>query len=84
MIARHIESPPELEERLGMLKGNYYHLDMSFDQMMFFRPLPELANYTTPIAGLVLTGAGTHLGGSALEMPGRNCKICSLKRIDIV
>jgi beta-carotene ketolase (CrtO type) len=73
IIARHIESPPELEERLGMLKGNYYHLDMTFDQMMFFRPLPELANYTTPIAGLFLTGAGTHPGGSVSGMPGRNC-----------
>ncbi len=73
IIARHIESPPELESRLGMLKGNYYHLDMTFDQMMFFRPLPELANYKTPIAGLYLTGAGTHPGGSISGMPGRNC-----------
>jgi beta-carotene ketolase (CrtO type) len=73
IIARHIESPPELEERIGVLKGNYYHLDMSFDQMMFFRPLPELANYQTPIEGLFLTGAGTHPGGSISGMPGRNC-----------
>lgn len=73
IIARHLESPPELEARTGMVKGNYYHLDMTFDQMMFFRPLPELANYTTPIANLFLTGAGTHPGGSISGMPGRNC-----------
>ena len=73
IMARHIESPPELEDRLGVLKGNYYHLDMSLDQMMCFRPLPELANYTTPIAGLYLTGAGTHPGGSISGLPGRNC-----------
>ncbi|PSF37248.1 NAD(P)/FAD-dependent oxidoreductase [Aphanothece hegewaldii CCALA 016] len=73
IIARRVESPPELEERVGVLKGNYYHLDMSFDQMMFFRPLPELANYQTPIEGLFLTGAGTHPGGSISGMPGRNC-----------
>lgn len=72
-IARHIESPPELEQRIGVSKGNYYHLDMTFDQMMFFRPLPELANYTTPIEGLFLTGAGTHPGGSISGLPGRNC-----------
>jgi beta-carotene ketolase (CrtO type) len=35
--------------------------------------LPELANYETPIAGLYLTGAGTHPGGSISGMPGRNC-----------
>ena len=73
IIARRVESPPELEERVGVLKGNYYHLDMTFDQMMFFRPLPELANYQTPIEGLFLTGAGTHPGGSISGMPGRNC-----------
>ena len=73
IIARHVESPAELAERLGFLKGNYYHLDMTFDQMMFFRPLPELANYKTPIENLFLTGAGTHPGGSISGIPGRNC-----------
>ncbi|NJO48818.1 MAG: NAD(P)/FAD-dependent oxidoreductase, partial [Leptolyngbyaceae cyanobacterium RM2_2_4] len=43
------------------------------DQMIFMRPLPELANYKTPIQGLYLTGAGTHPGGSISGMPGRNC-----------
>jgi beta-carotene ketolase (CrtO type) len=46
---------------------------MTLEQMVFFRPLPELANYQTPIDGLYLTGAGTHPGGSISGMPGRNC-----------
>ena len=73
LIARRVESPAELGERLGAYKGNYYHIDMTLDQMVFFRPLPELANYKTPIDGLFLTGAGTHPGGSISGMPGRNC-----------
>jgi beta-carotene ketolase (CrtO type) len=73
VIARSVESPAELGDRLGVLKGNYYHIDMSLEQMMFFRPLPELANYKTPVKGLFLTGAGTHPGGSISGMPGRNC-----------
>ncbi|PMB42647.1 beta-carotene ketolase [Fischerella thermalis CCMEE 5330] len=72
-IARRVESPAELGERLGAYKGNYYHVDMTLDQMVFFRPLPELANYKTPIENLFLTGAGTHPGGSISGMPGRNC-----------
>ncbi|MFN7656957.1 MAG: phytoene desaturase family protein, partial [Dolichospermum sp.] len=72
-IARRVESPAELGERLGAYKGNYYHIDMTMDQMIFFRPLPELANYKTPIDHLFLTGAGTHPGGSISGMPGRNC-----------
>lgn len=73
VIARRVESPAELGERLGAIKGNYYHIDMTLDQMIFFRPLPELANYKTPIDGLFLSGAGTHPGGSISGMPGRNC-----------
>ncbi len=73
IIARRVESPAELGERLGALKGKYYHIDMSLEQMVFFRPLPEIANYKTPIEGLFLTGAGTHPGGSISGMPGRNC-----------
>ena len=73
IIARRVESPAELGERLGAYKGNYYHIDMTLDQMVFFRPLPELANYKTPVEGLFLTGAGTHPGGSISGMPGRNC-----------
>jgi beta-carotene ketolase (CrtO type) len=73
IIARQVESPAELGERLGAYNGNYYHIDMTLEQMILFRPLPELANYETPIAGLYLTGAGTHPGGSISGMPGRNC-----------
>jgi phytoene dehydrogenase-like protein len=72
-IARRVESPAELGERLGALKGNCYHIDMTLEPMVFFRLLPEFANYETPIAGLYLTGAGTHPGGSISGMPGRNC-----------
>ncbi|AGY58243.1 beta-carotene ketolase CrtO [Gloeobacter kilaueensis] len=73
IIARRVESPAELARRLGTIQGKYYHLDMSIDKLMFFRPLPELANYKTPIDGLYLSGAGTHPGGSISGMPGRNC-----------
>lgn len=73
VIARRVESPAELGQRLGAYRGNYYHVDMSLEQMVFLRPLPEIANYQTPIEGLYLTGAGTHPGGSISGMPGRNC-----------
>ena len=80
MIARRVESPAELAERLGAYKGNYYHIDMTLDQMIFLRPLPEIANYETPIKNLYLTGAGTHPGGSISGMPGRNCAKVFLRR----
>ena len=73
IIARQVESPAELAERLGSYNGNVYHIDMSLDRMIFLRPLPEIANYTTPIKNLYLSGAGAHPGGSISGMPGRNC-----------
>jgi phytoene dehydrogenase-like protein len=55
--------PYDIESRFGMAGGNWHHGELSVEQMLFLRPLPELARYATPIPGLWLTGAGTHPGG---------------------
>lgn len=67
---RHIQSPLDLERTLGLLKGNVMHLEMSLDQMFAFRPLPELAEYKTPLPGLFLTGASAHPGGGVFGASG--------------
>lgn len=72
IIDRFIQSPLDLERRMGLLRGNVMHVEMSFDQMFFFRPLPELSSYRTPIGGLYLTGASTHPGGGVFAASGRN------------
>lgn len=73
MDGRFVQSPLELERLLGLLRGNVMHVEMSFDQMFSFRPLPELSQYTTPIPGLYLTGASTHPGGGVFAASGYNC-----------
>lgn len=72
IIDRFIQTPLDLERRIGLPKGNVMHVEMSFDQMFFFRPLPELAQYRTPIKGLYLTGASTHPGGGVFGASGYN------------
>jgi phytoene dehydrogenase-like protein len=72
IIDRFIQSPLDLERRIGLLRGNVMHVEMSFDQMFFFRPLPELSSYRTPISGLYLTGASTHPGGGVFGASGYN------------
>ena len=72
MIARHIQTPLDLERTLGLLRGNVMHLEMSLDQMFMFRPLPELSTYKTPLPGLYLTGASTHPGGGVFAASGYN------------
>jgi phytoene dehydrogenase-like protein len=72
MIDRFIQTPVEIERRHGLLRGNVMHLEMSLDQMFFFRPLPELAAYKTPMKGLYLTGSSTHPGGGVFGASGFN------------
>lgn len=72
LIGRFIQTPVEIERRIGLLRANLMHVEMSFDQMFTFRPLPELSSYRTPIEGLYLTGASTHPGGGVFGASGRN------------
>ncbi len=72
LIDRYIQTPLEIERKLGLLRANVMHLEMSLDQMFFFRPLPELSTYRTHLPGLYLTGASTHPGGGVFGASGRN------------
>lgn len=70
---RYVQSPLMLERTFGLLRGNVMHVEMSFDQMFAFRPLPELSEYRVPgIAGLYLTGASMHPGGGVFAASGYN------------
>jgi phytoene desaturase len=69
---RFIQTPLDIEERFGMLRGNVMHLEMELDQMFLWRPLPELSSYTTPIGSLFLTGASMHPGGGVMGASGYN------------
>jgi phytoene dehydrogenase-like protein len=77
----YIQTPADLERDLGLLNGNVMHLEMSLDQMFFFRPLPELSAYRTPITGLFLTGASTHPGGGVFGASGRSAAAVMLKQM---
>ncbi|MCX5045972.1 NAD(P)/FAD-dependent oxidoreductase [Aldersonia sp. NBC_00410] len=72
VVHRHVQTPADIESELGMLGGNVMHVEMSLDQMFFWRPLPELARHRVPGApGLYLTGASTHPGGGVSGASGR-------------
>lgn len=73
VLARHIQTPTEIEREMGLIGGNVMHVEMTLDQMMLWRPLPELANHRVPDApGLYLTGASTHPGGGVSGASGRS------------
>jgi phytoene dehydrogenase-like protein len=72
---QHIEfaSPRELEEFEGWPEGQPHHAELSLDQALWMRPLPELAHYRTPIEGLWLCGPAMHPGAGVAGAAGLNC-----------
>lgn len=69
----HVQTPLDLERELGLRQGQVMHVEMSFDQMFLWRPLPELAGYRVPgVAGMYLCGASTHPGGGVFGASGRS------------
>jgi phytoene dehydrogenase-like protein len=72
LIDRYIQSPLDIERKHGLLRGNVMHVEMNFDQMFMFRPVPELSRYETPIQNLYLSSASCHPGGGVFGAAGYN------------
>jgi phytoene dehydrogenase-like protein len=68
-----VMAPPDLEAQWGWPEGQAYDAELTLDQALWMRPLPELAQYRTPIDGLWLCGPGTHPGGGIAGASGYNC-----------
>jgi phytoene dehydrogenase-like protein len=65
-------TPEDLEETRLLTDGNIHHVDATGDQILWRRPLEELARYRTPVGGLYLCGCGTHPWGEISGAPGHN------------
>jgi phytoene dehydrogenase-like protein len=65
-------TPADLQERMALTDGNIHHVDGNPNQLLWQRPLPELAHYATPLAQLYLCGAGMHPWGEVNGGPGYN------------
>ncbi|MFN1834089.1 phytoene desaturase family protein [Balneola sp. MJW-20] len=72
LIDWYIQSPLDIERKHGLLRGNVMHVEMSFDQMFMFRPIPEMSQYETPIDNLYLSSASCHPGGGVFGAAGHN------------
>jgi phytoene dehydrogenase-like protein len=80
LIDWYIQSPLDIERKHGLLKGNVMHVEMSFDQMFMFRPIPEMSAYETPIEHLYLSSASCHPGGGVFGAAGYNAAQVILKK----
>ncbi len=72
IIHREVITPLDMEREFSLPRGNIFHMEITPDQMFFFRPVAGWASYKTPIKGLYLCGSGTHPGGGVTGAPGYN------------
>jgi phytoene dehydrogenase-like protein len=72
VLHAEIRTPRELEAEVGLTEGNIFQGELTFDQLLFNRPVPGYAQYRSPIAGLWMCGSSTHPGGGVMGAPGRN------------
>ncbi|MFZ2103056.1 MAG: NAD(P)/FAD-dependent oxidoreductase [Oricola sp.] len=72
ILHAEVRTPRELEAEVGLTEGNIFQGELTFDQLLFNRPLPGYAQYRSPIRDLWICGSSTHPGGGVMGAPGRN------------
>ena len=80
VLHAEVRTPRELENEVGLTEGNIFQGELTFDQLLFNRPVPGAAQYRSPIAGLWMCGSSTHPGGGVMGAPGamRRPKSCAI------
>jgi len=75
-VLEHYEvlGPPDIEERIGLTKGNIFQGETMPDQMWEHR-----LSSRTPINGFYFCGAATHPAGSVIALNGRNAAMAVLE-----
>jgi len=74
VIASHFDTPVEISMRnINYVNGCVCVGAMVLSQMGRFRPIPELANYKTPVENLYICSAAMHVGGGIRGSTGYNC-----------
>lgn len=72
IVHKEVRSPWDLEREAGLTEGNIFQGELTFDQLLFNRPVPGYAQYRSPIKGLYLVGSSAHPGGGVMSAPGAN------------
>ena len=80
IAGRVVLTPPDLAREYAMPEGSVDYAELGLDQVLFMRPLGELARYATPIENLYLCGADTHPGRALAGASGRLAARVVLKK----
>ena len=72
LVHSELLTPQDIEAEFNIHGGHWHHGEYTLDQFMMLRPVPGAAQYSTPVQGLYLCGAGSHPGGGVMGLAGRN------------
>lgn len=72
ILHMEVRTPREIEAETGLTEGNIFQGELTFDQLLFNRPVPGYAQYRSPVGSLYMCGSSTHPGGGVMGAPGRN------------
>lgn len=80
ITASELLTPADIESEFHISGGHWHHAELTLDQFLFVRPVNGAAQYSLPIDGVYLCGAGTHPGGGVSGAAGRNAARTILRR----
>jgi phytoene dehydrogenase-like protein len=72
IVHAELLTPADLERDFNVSGGHWHHTEFALDQALMMRPTYQAAQYSTPLPGLYLCGAGCHPGGDLSGGPGHN------------
>jgi phytoene dehydrogenase-like protein len=79
ILHAEIRTPWDIENEVGLTEGNIFQGELTFDQLLFNRPIPGYAQYRAPVRGMYMCGSSTHPGGGVMGAPGANAASAILR-----
>jgi phytoene dehydrogenase-like protein len=79
ILHAEIRTPWDIENEVGLTEGNIFQGELTFDQLLFNRPVPGYAQYRAPVRGMYMCGSSTHPGGGVMGAPGANSAAAILR-----
>lgn len=84
ILARTVQDPLAMSvESPDCYQGDISHVGLRLHQSGASRPIPEMGQYRTPVAGLYLCGSGSHPGSGVTMACGRNAALAIYEDLNL-
>jgi phytoene dehydrogenase-like protein len=71
IVGIQVITPKDIEAIAGITGGNIFHGELLLHQIFFLRPVPQWADFRTPLPGYYLAASGAHPGGGVMGAAGK-------------